>query len=107
MFLFIWIVMAFVCSAIAGSKGRSVVGWFVLGFLFSIFALLIVACLPALGRVVITEGGHRKVLDKPGVERKCPFCAEYIKAEATKCRFCGSNVKLADLKQSIRQRATS
>ena len=25
-------------------------------------------------------------------ERKCPFCAEIIKAEALKCRFCGSEL---------------
>ena len=27
-------------------------------------------------------------------QKKCPFCAELIKAEATMCRFCRSNLKV-------------
>ena len=25
-------------------------------------------------------------------EKKCPFCAEFVKAEAKVCRFCGRDV---------------
>jgi len=42
------VIIAAICGAIASSKGRNVVGWVVLGFLFEIIPLIIVACLPNL-----------------------------------------------------------
>jgi hypothetical protein len=44
--LFIWLCNMVACALIAGSKHRSRLGWLVLGFLFGIFALLVLACLP-------------------------------------------------------------
>ncbi len=40
------ILIAWACSAIARSKGRSSVLWAVLGFFFTIIALIIIALLP-------------------------------------------------------------
>ncbi|MCL2648427.1 MAG: DUF4339 domain-containing protein [Phycisphaerales bacterium] len=48
MFLVVGIICAVICGMIASSKGRNIVGWAVLGFLFGIFSLIIVACLPNL-----------------------------------------------------------
>ncbi|HIJ66127.1 MAG TPA: hypothetical protein HPP77_09280 [Candidatus Hydrogenedentes bacterium] len=66
-----------VAAAIAGQKGRGELRWFIVGFLFHIIGLIVVF-LPA--------------VPKEGVLRKCPKCAEVIKAEATVCRYCGSEV---------------
>ena len=46
--LIIWLLCAGVAAAIAGGKDRSRIGWFLLGLLLGIFAVIIVACLPSL-----------------------------------------------------------
>lgn len=43
--LFIQLVFALICVAIANSKGRSALGWFFGGFFLGIIGLVIVACL--------------------------------------------------------------
>jgi hypothetical protein len=45
--LFFWIAFAVLCAVIASSKGRSGFGWFFLGAIFGVFALIAVIAMPA------------------------------------------------------------
>jgi hypothetical protein len=73
-----WIVPIAVANSIAKGKGREGQG-FVLGLFLSWIGVLIVALLPAL---------HSEASG----ERKCPHCAEWVKREASVCRFCGRDI---------------
>jgi hypothetical protein len=52
-------------------------GWTMLGWLL----LLVWACF----------GDQYSTWSRPA-EKKCPYCAEYIKSEAIKCKHCGSDL---------------
>ena len=43
----LWVLCGITCAVIANSKGRSGAGWFMLGCLLSVFAVIMIACLPA------------------------------------------------------------
>jgi hypothetical protein len=79
----IFLFCAIVSAVVAENKGRSRVGWFFLGLFIGPFAFA-VALLPAIQKDQSTE-----VTD---ALRKCPLCAEMIKPDAIKCRFCGEKV---------------
>lgn len=82
----LWLLFAGACAVIAANKGRSTLGWFVLGFLFGPFALLVVA--------VLSRNEHAQVRRglQSGDLRTCPFCAEPVRVEATRCRYCNSDL---------------
>lgn len=85
----VWVIVWIFCGVLGGvigsSKGRKGLGYG-LGFLLGPIGLLIMAVMPE-DKTAIAEQAIAT-----NQERKCPFCAELIKAEAKVCKHCSREV---------------
>lgn len=86
-----WFLAAVVVGVIAGSKGRSGFGWFVLAVLISpLLAGILVLVLGRPGGAVAVANGA----DQPNADThvRCPDCRELVLRDARKCKHCGSGL---------------
>lgn len=85
-FLVVAALLGLIPAFIAQSKGRSFGGWWLYGFLLFIVAIIHVLFVPSL------NSSGPAVTDSQGPMRDCPYCAESVKYQATKCKHCGSEI---------------
>lgn len=82
----IWLLCGIAGAIICQNKGLDGCTGFALGFLLGPIGLVI----------ALVMRPNEKVLEKralnEGEMRKCPSCAELVRVEAMKCRFCGSEL---------------
>jgi Na+/melibiose symporter-like transporter len=80
-FFLIWLAFAVLTAMAASGKGRNTFGWFILGCVFGIFALIAVLVMSSLKLKAETPSSTTHVT--------CPDCAELVRKEAKVCKHCG------------------
>lgn len=88
----IWTLLSVVAGVVAENKGRSGVGFFFLSMVLSPLIGIIGAAVARPDQDTI----ERRQLSS-GRYRRCPQCAELVRAEAQRCRFCGAALGQANL----------
>lgn len=83
-----WLMFSALVGVFASKRGRSGFGWFLIALILS---PLIAAILLALIPPNIAHIESREL--RTGTSRKCPFCAELVRAEARVCKHCGRDLE--------------
>lgn len=82
-----WFALSILAGIIAENKGRSRVGFIFLSLLLSPVVGIIAALVAKPNKAQLENDEIES-----GAAKRCPVCAELVRADALKCRFCGSDI---------------
>lgn len=84
-----WFLFSIVAGIIAGSRGRSGIGYFALSVVLSpLVGIILAAAMPSLAKpaTATTDG----TAANPADYVSCPACRELVRWDASKCKHCGT-----------------
>jgi hypothetical protein len=85
--IIIWLGLSVIAGIVAANKGRSGFGFFLLSVLLSPLIGIIAALVAKRNQSAVEED-----LLSRGQMKKCPYCAELVRTEASVCRYCGKEL---------------
>ena len=100
--IFLWFSLSLLAGYIANNKGHSFTSYFILLLLLSPVIGLIASIVSSTN----TQGIEQEKL-KTGESKRCPYCAELVKAQALICKHCGKDVEDVKARPTIQEKFTA